>query len=914
MQRNSDDYSEGYTAPVFGQWNASQGVQQFGFRTDHDELQRPASRFLPPTKSYDTVTPPFSPSFPTPSPFPESHSRGLPPSRGASPSPANTIQSQTASVFSAHSSVSSTSTHPSSSLLSLCGGRESPSPGSAPHYRAQSPLAWNSSPYNRPPTRNHGRPGSPLARHPSLLHSAGVARPASRRSNRLGPLSSDHQLYQIVQHMNSQIAPSGNTPESFHNDQNVTPWDEGHAPVRYGVYEEEPASLCSEMIDAPDAAPQHPTECHAAQSPASQSSQDAATMTGLSDSNATSPRSPEDEHLVSERAIRVLRTILGDEFDLRLGTFQPPPDMVSAGYVVPLQTITVHTDTSETSSPASSGAGPAGGQRPQAPKKRGASDSRRADQDGSHDGDEDDDGDDDGGAACNGPLDAVDRKKPRLDLYPCPFRKRNPIRFNVREWMYCSKAPFKGITELKKHLIRCHQQEQFTCRCDRCNERFASRDDLSAHLRQDRICDIRDREGSPLASRGEAVSITVGERFRSRAEHFDWKSIWLALFPEDDPDDIPNPDFEPPVELHEVVREFKDSLPDLQSKLAAAFAPSGHSELGQIAEEVLEEVMGEVFARARIQAIAGVHGALTGASFCRPQPRLPADPPNPSILRTNSGTPSSHTTSSSGVARHNLRPRTGVRSVAETSGASTPSSQFRNSPVGVTRTSATSPNARSLRTTGSSFYYPHAQSPTLSQHSSSPLLSASQSSSFRGTPLSASASEGIPSMSSTLFAGLETAPQFQFLNQNAVGYSLTDRQPSLALQLQPQPSPRSSRSQQGGPYRAQPPGEIFHQDTSYGRLNNAHIQGGVAIPTRAHAAMHSQIPTPWNSSAHVPTLGLPSASPNWTVHSINDINRLVSSPSNTSGSGSNASGSLLNTDLSSFEQALFDEFLQKDPG
>lgn len=33
--------------------------------------------------------------------------------------------------------------------------------------------------------------------------------------------------------------------------------------------------------------------------------------------------------------------------------------------------------------------------------------------------------------------------------YPCPFRKRNPIMFNVRDHEHCAKRPFFGIQELK---------------------------------------------------------------------------------------------------------------------------------------------------------------------------------------------------------------------------------------------------------------------------------------------------------------------------------------------------------------------------------------------------------------------------------------------------------------------------------
>jgi hypothetical protein len=42
------------------------------------------------------------------------------------------------------------------------------------------------------------------------------------------------------------------------------------------------------------------------------------------------------------------------------------------------------------------------------------------------------------------------RKRDKAEQFPCPMRKRNPLRFNCRDWEYCSKAPFKRISELKQ--------------------------------------------------------------------------------------------------------------------------------------------------------------------------------------------------------------------------------------------------------------------------------------------------------------------------------------------------------------------------------------------------------------------------------------------------------------------------------
>jgi len=34
-------------------------------------------------------------------------------------------------------------------------------------------------------------------------------------------------------------------------------------------------------------------------------------------------------------------------------------------------------------------------------------------------------------------------------LYTCPFRKRNPVRFNIRDHGACASAPFSSISALR---------------------------------------------------------------------------------------------------------------------------------------------------------------------------------------------------------------------------------------------------------------------------------------------------------------------------------------------------------------------------------------------------------------------------------------------------------------------------------
>ncbi|KAK1753587.1 hypothetical protein QBC47DRAFT_362472 [Echria macrotheca] len=249
------------------------------------------------------------------------------------------------------------------------------------------------------------------------------------------------------------------------------------------------------------------------------------------------------------------------------------------------------------------------------PRKRGANDMGDGD-DEFQDEEEADEGD----GACLGPVDVLNRKKVKAEDYPCPFRKRNPLRYNVREWEYCAKAPFKSMTDLKKHIIKIHRQQQLTYSCVRCHEVFPRYHDLNAHLLKENNDMCKKREPSTNhASFDDHVSPDVESQLRSRSQHFDWPNLWLTLFPNDEPEKIPDPDFEPPVELHEVSHEYHSALPEFQDKLATALGTllpkstgashaSGGTQntdyiLRSMIENIVNDFMDDVFRKAKAQAL-----------------------------------------------------------------------------------------------------------------------------------------------------------------------------------------------------------------------------------------------------------------------------------------------------------------------
>lgn len=186
--------------------------------------------------------------------------------------------------------------------------------------------------------------------------------------------------------------------------------------------------------------------------------------TSSSDLGTSSPESTKTDEPSTGQTFRVLRGILKDEYDLRLGISEPPKEMVEAvsfclrrlslsldrqrslGCVVQLKPFLGDSLPQETADTvAFTPTDVRGGGSPDNRRKRGALDNDDYNQEDVHD----EDPDDEGGGACVDPNTPGTRKKAKSEQFACPFRKLNPLRYNCREWEYCSKAPFRSMSELK---------------------------------------------------------------------------------------------------------------------------------------------------------------------------------------------------------------------------------------------------------------------------------------------------------------------------------------------------------------------------------------------------------------------------------------------------------------------------------
>ncbi|KAK4218615.1 hypothetical protein QBC37DRAFT_274665 [Rhypophila decipiens] len=153
--------------------------------------------------------------------------------------------------------------------------------------------------------------------------------------------------------------------------------------------------------------------------------------------------------------------------------------------------------------------------------------------------------------------------------YSCPYRKRNPLRFNVRDKNVCATHSFTDMSQLKKHIRAHHPPVQRSAglfSCPRCCQGFPVKDDLDGHLRQAVMCSVADDQGGANPEDGITGKIITSLEARTvKAKIDNWDSLWKLLFPHDQ--EIPDPAFIPVMEIFDFAAESKKFLQQLQDLL-----------------------------------------------------------------------------------------------------------------------------------------------------------------------------------------------------------------------------------------------------------------------------------------------------------------------------------------------------------
>lgn len=216
----------------------------------------------------------------------------------------------------------------------------------------------------------------------------------------------------------------------------------------------------------------------------------------------------------------------------------------------------------------------------------------------------------------------------------CPFRKRNPTRFNVRSHHSCALTSFPKLSELRQHVAKKHRRRPSPLTgsdlaspwgarssfprmsqhvCIRCSEPFASRAALEAHLRlpPEEIC----RSSGAISTSTDPEDgldnetmdrlLDRGRKTLGAPPEVQWRELWSIIFPDDDEGSVPSfsrswpwilffeailtcillAGFVPPVEHHELLSRLNDSLTRLSTQLLPLlhqFLISGSAQRNQL--------------------------------------------------------------------------------------------------------------------------------------------------------------------------------------------------------------------------------------------------------------------------------------------------------------------------------------------
>ncbi|KAL7923307.1 hypothetical protein ACQKWADRAFT_326188 [Trichoderma austrokoningii] len=188
-------------------------------------------------------------------------------------------------------------------------------------------------------------------------------------------------------------------------------------------------------------------------------------------------------------------------------------------------------------------------------------------------GDEDDGEFTDGeGMGYNNPLKKL-RPNPKDDenlRLSCPYRKRNQLRFNVRDHHSCAMTYFPKFAELRQHIVKQHKRDDPSAFvCDRCNRDFHTRKELRDHQRlpKEEMCDILDHDPESGVDGTTSIKLLSRKRASGASPEAQWKEIWNILFPDDEDHQIHPYNFTPVIEHFELSNYYMSSFEVLHSSL-----------------------------------------------------------------------------------------------------------------------------------------------------------------------------------------------------------------------------------------------------------------------------------------------------------------------------------------------------------
>ncbi|KAJ3462012.1 hypothetical protein MRS44_010565 [Fusarium solani] len=124
------------------------------------------------------------------------------------------------------------------------------------------------------------------------------------------------------------------------------------------------------------------------------------------------------------------------------------------------------------------------------------------------------------------------RKSSRVDVFfSCPYRRRNPRVFNVRDFPTCAHHSFSSITLVKRHVMSAHQARDFIFQCKTCRAWFPTQKALDNHSSH-QTCSSLPHLVVDDYDKGitEEMERKLRDR-RSKNKVLEWEGLWRTIFP-----------------------------------------------------------------------------------------------------------------------------------------------------------------------------------------------------------------------------------------------------------------------------------------------------------------------------------------------------------------------------------------------
>ncbi|KAF4462189.1 hypothetical protein FALBO_11004 [Fusarium albosuccineum] len=154
---------------------------------------------------------------------------------------------------------------------------------------------------------------------------------------------------------------------------------------------------------------------------------------------------------------------------------------------------------------------------------------------------------------------------PKNAGYSCPYRKRNPAVFNIRDHPTCALRSFPTIPMVKRHIKAAHTLADFDNKCENCGSRFRDEKVFGKHVAS-KMCTRLPLPQAQNYDWGITRDMEYQLRDRRRRNQvLTWDGIWRTIFP--GCNDVPDPYYEPIVEGSEAIESFFKGISELDSSI-----------------------------------------------------------------------------------------------------------------------------------------------------------------------------------------------------------------------------------------------------------------------------------------------------------------------------------------------------------